>query len=187
MNNTGFSESLYKPYINHIKETVSATNLSGAWEIYRPKLNAETILAPRYCSEILESEQVADFTELETLLQELENFKNKLKEIKIEGVTYEFAINQIDIIEKAIRNYPIAGGRAIKKAFKDGFADINDKAEDLEKKQATTETKEITGFWKKLQKAGDIIVKTDRFANATISILTKGENIIDTATKYLSN
>ena len=126
---SSFSENLFKPYIKRVRLTVTTNNIGASWNNYKNNLSPETILALRYCSEILENEPTADFDELEKVLSDLEQFKESINSSSVNGVTYDFVISQINIIEKAIRSYPIVGGAAIKKAFSEGFADLNVRAD----------------------------------------------------------
>jgi len=128
MRDTGFSDVLYSPYIRKVRVTVTPNNISASWSSYKTQLNGETVLALRYCAEILEDEPTANFEELESLLSKLSEFKAHLDTSSMNGATYQFVISQIGIMEMAIRNYPIAGGAAIRKAFSEGFADLNAKA-----------------------------------------------------------
>ncbi len=195
MRNSPFSEALYQPYINQLKECISGKNHSAGWENYRAKINAETMLALKYWSEILKPEKEANLAELEKLLEEIEKFKKELKESEIKGVTYTFTLNQINIIEEAIKNYHIAGGAAIKKAFKYGFSEIVENIDELdneskskndsEKKELEEIHKNLGKRWKQLQKAGQEIVAANKAANAIISILSKSKNFVDYAANFL--
>ena len=182
---SSFSESLFKPYIKRVRLTITTNNISASWKTYRNNLSPETILALRYCSEILENEPTADFEELEKVLSDLEKFKESINSSSVNGVTYDFVISQINIIEKAIKNYPIVGGAAIKKAFSDGFADLNVRSEDLAKEEETEVTKGIGKLWNNLKTAGNEFVETDRIANAYIGIINKGHSLAENVIAYL--
>ena len=182
---SGFSDQLFKPYIKKVRSTVSPHNIGATWNNYKSNYSADTILSLRFCSEILEAEPSVDFSELEKLLSELEKFKDSLDSSTINGITYQFIISQIRIIENAIRSYPIVGGASIKKAFSEGFADLNDKAEDLVKEEETEVTRGVGKFWKDLKSAGNEFVEADRITNAFIGIINKGQSMAESVITYL--
>jgi len=186
MRDSGFSDVLYSPYIRRIRATVTPNNIGAGWNSYKPQLNGETILALRYCAEILEDDPTANFEELEALLSELTEFRSHLDASSMKGATYQFVISQIGIMEMAIRNYPIAGGAAIRKAFSEGFADLNAKAEDLVKEEETEATSRVGGFWQEFKSAGSKFVEADRIANAYIGIINKGQSLAEGAIALLS-
>ena len=186
MKASGYSEPLYTPYIRRIRATVTPNNIGATWNAYKPQLNGETVLALRYCSEILEDDPATDFKELESLLSKLTEFRSNLDASSMNGPTYHFVVSQISIMEMAIRNYPIAGGAAIKKAFSEGFADLNAQAEELINEEQTEATARVGGFWRDLKTAGSVFVEADRIANAYIGIINKGQSLAEGAIALLS-
>lgn len=189
MKGTKFSEVLYKPYINQLKLVVTPNNLAAAWSNYKDNINPELILSIRYCSEILDDEEDVDFKELNDLLIKLDEFRKTLNKTKLGESTYRFILNQIGIIEKAIKNYPIIGNAAIKKAFNEGFVDIVDKSYDIDSINANENINEKKGFfkmWENLKTIGKAVVEVDKIATALINLGNKGQSIADTATKFLN-
>jgi len=185
MSATSFNKSLFQPYVKRVRAAVTISNISASWNNYKVNLNPETILALRYCSEILDNEPTSDFDELEKVLVNLKTFRESLDRSSINGVTYEFVISQISIIERAIINYPIVGGAAIKKAFSEGFTDLNVRAENLAKEEETEVTRTVGKLWKDLKVAGNEFVEADRMANAYIGIINKGQSLAESVIAYL--
>lgn len=180
-----FSESLYTPYIRKVRVAVTPGNISASWNNYKQNLDGETILSLRFCSEILDDEPAADFEELESILSRLKEFMASLDSSSINGPTYQFVVSQVRIIEEAIRSYPIAGNSAIKKAFSEGFSDLNARAEDLVQEEQTEVTSKVGEFWNALKSAGKEFVEADRMANAFISIINKGQSLAESAISLL--
>lgn len=189
MDNSKFSDELYMPYINQLKLLVSPNNLAAAWANYAQYINPETILSIKYCSEILDNEDTVDFKELSDLLIKIDEFRKSLNQTKLDEDTYQFILNQISIIEKAIKNYPITGNAAIKKAFKEGMMDIIEKNNEIDNINAGEnihEKKELFRIWEKLHSIGKAVVEGDKIATALINLCSKGQSLSDTATKLLS-
>jgi hypothetical protein len=186
MKGSQFSQQLYVPYIRKIRSTVTPENISASWKNYKQHLDGEVILALRYCSEIIDDDPPVEFEELEKLLSQLKEFRESLDASHINGTTYDFLHSQISIIEQAIYDYPISGGEAIKKAFYDGFADLNTRAEDLVASEETELTGKIGKFWNNLKEVGKGFVEADRIASAYIGIINKGQCLAESAISLLS-
>jgi len=176
MQQTKFSENLYRPYIQSLRHAITPNSITTAWKSYKVYFKPETILTIKYCAEILEPQSSANFEELQKLLSDLYAFKETLDSSVIDGNTFQFIVSQIEIIENAIKSYPITGSGAIKKAFTEGFSDLNAKAENISE---TAETKKVGKFWEDLGTASDKIIATDRVANALINVFNKGNSLAE--------
>lgn len=190
MKSSKFSEELYKPYIDQLKLLVSPNNLAAAWANYAQYINPETILSIRFCSEILDNEDTVDFKELNDLLIKIDEFRKSLNKTKLPDSTYQFILNQISIIEKAIKNYPITGNAAIKKAFNEGFINFADKSNEFDCVNANeniNEKKELFKMWEKLHSIGKAAIEGDKIATALLNLENKGQLIVEAATKFLNS
>lgn len=177
MSSTEFSESLYLPYIKRIKDTVSITNLDSPWTNYVGQLGSDVMLCIMFCSEILPSDPNVKFDELNELLKKIKSFREEISGGNLPPFTNQFVNSQIDIIEKAILDFPIKGGIAVKQAFTTGLSDLSDKADSLAKDEVISVTSKVVTYWKDLKKAGDEFVATDRIVNALISLTEKGQSL----------
>jgi len=179
MKETHLSSELYEPYIIRIKSIVTVKNLEAAWGNFKNKLQSDTILALKYCSDILPSEPNIDQNELEKILSIINDIRLELESSSLSIGMYKFLISQLSIMENAIQSYPISGGTVFKKAFSDGFADLVAHADDISKAtdvELKTSTK-VFGVWSSLKVAGEEFVKADRIANAFIGLISKGHAI----------
>jgi len=176
---SGFDKSLYHSYVQRVRGSISTKNVGASWNNYKGHLGIDTILALRWCAAVLTPEPQTDFSELENLLSKLQSFREELENSTINGPTYQFVISQINIIESAIKSFPINGGKAIKKAFAEGFADLNAKADDLVKEEDTSITTKVGGFWNDLKTAGSHFVEADRIVNSYIGLINKGNGLAE--------
>lgn len=179
MKSTEFSHSLYMPHIAKIRKTVTVTNITAPWNKYKPQLSPDTILSLSFCSEIMKTETSIPTEELERLLEKIAELKAEVKTGSLSDVTCQFILSQIHIIESAIHDYPIKGGSAIKKAFRDGFSDLSERADDLSGNENIESTMKLGKIWKDLKTAGNEFVEADRITNAYISLIEKGQALSD--------
>lgn len=185
MSSTEFSKSLYLPYIERIKTTVSITNLDSPWTNYVGQLGSDVMLCIMFCSEILPSDPNVKFDELNELLNKIKSFREEISSNNLPHFTNQFVNSQIDIIESAILDFPIKGGIAVKQAFTAGFSDLSDKADSLAKDEVITVTSKVGSYWKDLKKAGDEFVATDRMVNAFVNLAEKGQSLANSIISYL--
>lgn len=185
MSSTEFSESLYLPYIERIKTTVSITNLDSPWTNYVSQLGSDVMLCIMFCSEILPSDPNVKFDELNELLNKIKSFREEISSNNLPPFTNQFVNSQIDIIENAILDFPIKGGIAVKQAFTTGFSDLSDKADSLAKDEVITVTSKVGSYWKDLKKAGDEFVAADRMVNVFVSLAEKGQSLANSIISYL--
>ena len=94
-------------------------------------------------------------------------------------------MRQLNIIEKAIKEYPISGSKTIKTAFKEGFNDLVDSADVLRNHEEEESTEKLGGFWKDLKKAGGEFVEADKIANAYIRLIEKGNSLSEAVTNLI--
>ncbi|GLR77158.1 hypothetical protein [Aliivibrio sifiae] len=181
MQQTSFSRNLYQPYLDRVKSTISVNNLSATWTSYKNNLSTDTILALRYCSEILEDEDAVDKDELESILNSVRALKEEIETSSLSPGMHDFLISQLDIIESAIQSYPITGGSALKKAFSQGFTDLASRVDDISESTDDDhdEASKVATVWGNLKTASKGIAETDRMANALIGLYDKGQNVAE--------
>lgn len=177
MAETSFSPMLYAPYLDKVRKTISVSNIDAGWANYKhPNLQADTLLALQYCSEILPSEPDISMEELQSVLDKVNKLRSEIETLALSRSVRDFLLRQLDIIENGIHDYPIKGGSAIKNAFKEGFADLASNADSLEKEADKAEASRVVQVWGAFRTAGKVFVETDRFASAYISLIEKGQN-----------
>ncbi len=177
MGYTDFSSNLYKPHLDKIRKTVTVGNIAAGWNNYKPNLSPDTILSLRFCAEIIKDESEISVDELQNLLSKISELRSEIESSDIVGPTYDFIISQLNIIEDAIRDYPIVGGNAVKRAFKNGFSDLTERAEDLAGNEEVVATGKLGKIWKDFKSAGGEFVEADRIANAYIGLIEKGQSL----------
>jgi hypothetical protein len=188
MQDTEFSSSLYEPYIQMVRNTISVTNLTAAWGNYKAYLKEETILAFKYCAEIIPSEPSLEQTDLENILSTINQLKMEIESSSLSNGMHKFLISQLSIVENAIQNYPITGGASIKKAFSEGFTDLVENADNISKASEVDKkvASKVSEVWGAIKVVGKEIVEADRIANAYVKLIDKGHAASDAIIGLLS-
>lgn len=185
MKSTDFPSDLYGPYLNSVRKVVSVTNIGAPWSSYKNNIQPQVILSLKYCAHILPKEQKIPTEELEAILDTINKLKEEIENSKLSPSVYEFLISQISIIENAIQDYPIAGGDSIRKAFKDGFSDLAERADEVNAADDKVEANKVINIWSAFKEAGSRFVETDRIATAYLKIIEKGQSATEAITGLL--
>lgn len=175
MRDTAFSEALYAPYLVRVRNAVSISNINASWSNYKSNLQPDTILALKYCSEILPAEPQLSTEELQRVLDKVHELKQEIGNTRLSRGVYDFLMSQLAIIERSILEYPIKGGDAIRRAFRDGFADLVSHADNLEKELDKAEASKVAAIWSSLKEAGKEFVEAERIASAYVRLIEKGQ------------
>lgn len=183
MRETHFSDGLYKPYLDRTRKVVTISNISGQWGNFAPHLNGETFLALRYCGEILAPEPALSPQELQAVLDKVRDLRSEIENLDLSPAIKSFLLSQLEIIETGIRDYPLRGGAAIKKAFQDGMADLMSHADAVSQAKDQAQVSKLGTVWKAFQEAAKHVVEADKIVSAYVKLLGYGH----TAGEKLSN
>lgn len=113
MSATQFSAGLFEPALSAVSHALSVSNLTSPWGNYKQHLLAEHMLALKWCSEAVESEEGLTHTQLQSLLDSLSELRTSVEEDDLPEAVRTFVLHQIDLLEKGIHEYPIRGRRAM--------------------------------------------------------------------------
>lgn len=185
MANTDLPDELYSPYLKRILNTVSVNNLSAHWQSYKKNLRPEVILCIKYCAALIPEEDSIDYDSLQAILFQIQELREEIKSNQLSESTYSFLMGQLDIIEKAIKQFPIKGAESIRKAFYEGYTDLAVHVDDLEHDSDKVEVKKLSRLWSSLKRASDATIGADRIANACVNLIEKGHNATETVSGLL--
>ncbi len=123
----GVPDDLRRQFVEQLAQAASVSNLANQWHNIRTNhLGAEVRLSLRWFKHILPEELLSataeDLAELEQLLTELEG------KIAVDGIPASlsaFVHKQVAAIRDALRQYPIGGPAALKRATRTMVADIH--------------------------------------------------------------
>ncbi|MCC2975001.1 hypothetical protein [Massilia sp. IC2-476] len=160
-----YSEELYAPAISRLEAAFSTMNLYNQWPHARQHLTAETMVALAFCAEIIDNEEDLIGTE------ELTEIANKVQELEecLEGTTLpprlkSLMLHHIDLIRKALAEYPIAGARALRQAARTALGEIVEVREEISAHPNSREIANLGAVWKRVNSAADLALKADKIA-----------------------
>lgn len=185
MRSTNFSSDLYSPFIARVRSAVSVSNLAAAWANYSHFLNAETLLAFRYCSEILPSEEEIDVEALQSILDKIQALRAEIRDATISKAYQDFILHQIEIVERGIHEYPIKGEKAIKAAFAAGLADVVVTEDAIIHESSSEVSSKFVAVWTSLKAAARGITEVDKVAGSLTRLLENVPRAIDAVEKLL--
>ena len=161
---TGFGSDLYQKSFEAVEQVIVVDNLFNAWDNYKPILREEVFLALKWCTAAMQSEETpieeADLTELSKELNELEKsvrHGNLTEQVKV------FVLHHIELIRKAIREYPIVGIRAFSQAERDALMHFAIYHVVVRENESTPEVQKLGKIWKKVIKYVDEFSKVLKF------------------------
>jgi len=171
MNESSFSRDLYLPYISDLRSMISAPNLASPWSSYVHLASPETMLALRFLREIIAEEDSIDIEELQDLLDKLYAFRTELDSSAISKAQRDFFLDQLNIIERGIKEYPIRGAKSLKKSFKEGLSEVVLAEEILKEPNAEKEKGMLSELWDKTIKAGNLADDLSKAGNSIVKLI----------------
>lgn len=131
---TSFSSTHYEPVFTNLYKIIDVSNLQASWRQNYQYLTERVLSMLHMFSEVIENEEVPipedDIASLSTLLSE---FKNEILNSNLPKEVLFFILEQVRIIEKAIKSYPIAGKKVFTEAFIKAASDLAINTEIIEK------------------------------------------------------
>jgi hypothetical protein len=158
-------EDLRTPFIEQLGQAASVGNLSNQWHNIRSNhFGAEVRLSLRWFKYILPEEVLSataeDLAELETLLTELE------EKAAAEGMPTSlsaFVHKQVAAIRDALRQYPIGGPVALKRAARIMVADLHLDEDEIRHAAQTGDSAAVAAAGSAMKKAWDKAVKVSKW------------------------
>lgn len=185
MRESAFSPDLYVGYLGNIRRVVTVANLAAGWSNYSGSVREDTLLALRYCAEIVPAEIGIAHEELQSILDKINEFRGELETADLPASARQFLLDQLNIMEKGIQDYPIKGGEAVRTAFKAGFSEVVMTEADLATGDAPPKVSKLAKLWRGLQTAANGITEVDKAAIALSHLLEKGPALLEGITKML--
>lgn len=187
MRRTEIPEDLVAPYCERVRRVVSPTNLTAHWQDYQKHLQPDVFLCLRYCEALLGTETSIPEDELQRILDKVEELRREIEDSGLSNGVYQFLSGQIDILARALNEYPIRGPEAIREAFKEGFADLADHVDDLKNSTDQEEARKVATLWREMKRIGGEVVEADRIATAYVNLIEKGQSAAAAVQGILGN
>jgi len=179
MQGVGFSEELYASPLNRIEQSFSTLLLQANWASCKQYLSADTLLALAFCIEILPDEEgqiaEADIDAIRSLIRELSGL---LSSSALPNSLKTLIQHHIELIERALAQYPIVGAKALREAARTALGEIIEEKDSIKENQATEEINKLGTIWKKVNEVTDIAIKADKIAQIGQKAWAFLENLI---------
>lgn len=173
----------YERYLRRARAAVGVETLSQHWGNLKPNLTNETLLALRWCSEVMPNEEdVIDPKQL----AELEQLANQLSE-SLQAATLPTSLRSLIerhlvIICHALRWYPIQGAKVFNDAIRAGMATYVDMPEAQAIIQANGNSEAVAkwkAFWDRVRVVTEPIIRTNKTLEAGYGLWMKAHATAD--------
>lgn len=173
MKESNFSESLYADAITNVEHAISTMILSAGWNNSKQYLRPETLKALEFCSEILpdEESQISpdELMQIQKLVDEL---CDSLTKSKLPPRLIALIKHHIELIERALAEYPITGAKALREAARTGLGEIIEIKGEVSESQDAPEISKLGELWKTVNKYADGALKIEGLAQLAEAIKT---------------
>lgn len=148
MKATNYSAHLYEEAFQNARSTLNIEHLNGAWGNFRLYLNAQTLQALNFSAELLPHEEnLLNEEDLEQLSTKVEELRVAVAQGSLPDNVKAFVLSQIQIIENAIREYPVTGSKAFTQAVINAQANVVLNEEAVRQGADTEEFKTLGKIW----------------------------------------
>lgn len=165
MQGAEFSEELYASPLNRIEQSISTLLLQSNWASCKQYLSADTLLALAFCIEILPDEEgqinEADIDAIRSLVREL---SEHLSSSTLPDSLKALIQHHIELIERAVAQYPIVGAKALREAARTALGEIIEAKDSIKENQGADEINKLGTVWKKINEVVDFAIKSDKIA-----------------------
>ena len=173
MRDSNFSESLYADAITNVEHAISTMILSAGWSNSKQYLRPETLKALEFCSEILpdEESQISpdELMQIQKLVDEL---SESLTKSKLPPRLIALIKHHIELIERALAEYPITGAKALREVARTGLGEIIEIKDEVSTSQDAPEISKLGELWKTVNKYTDAALKIEGLAQLAETIKT---------------
>jgi hypothetical protein len=122
MRNTAVRQQRYEGAFTDVLNALEVQNLSAQWGNFQQYLRPEVLDAISWCADILPTEEDAiDSEDLTRFQDEVGQFEDRIAGSDLPDYVKSLVLQQVSIIEQAIREYPITGARAFGRGYVNSF------------------------------------------------------------------
>lgn len=179
MDKTDFGESLYSSALSKIELALSTMILSGTWNSAQQYLTPETLVALEFCGEILPDEEaLISSEELAEIRSRVKDLQESLSSSQLPPRLRTLVEHHIDLILRALAEYPIAGAMALREAARTGLGEFMEVSETVKANRGAPEISMLGAVWDKVNKAADVALKAEKLAQLGQKAWSMLENIL---------
>ena len=159
----GLSEHLYSKALSDIESAISPMLLSTSWHNIKQYFPEANLVALRFCSEILPDEE-AEISpdDLATICARVSELRELVTGAKLSDRVRDLILHQLDLIEQALAEYPIAGVKALREAFHRGVGEIVEANDALKTERDAPTVSKLGELWKTFFEILDKALKAEQ-------------------------
>jgi hypothetical protein len=181
----GYSEQSYSPILQAFESRLTLPALMGQWAQNKPAFAACAPPLLVFAESLRSEEQAVSVAELSELSKQVAELIEALKTAELPDYVKQFVLEQIAIINRAIRDYPIAGAKAFKRAVEEGvFHDI-EHAEEMANYEKSPEVSKLKDIQGRVVRAAKFTIEFGKFL-AGCEIIAKAAGQLPEAVHYAS-
>lgn len=158
-----FPKTLYDGVIDKVRHAISPMVFPSEWSQVRVYFGPDVLTSFAYCSEILPDEESiisdADLKEIELKAAEL---KKSLDDTSIPPRLRKLIEHHVELILRALREYPVAGAKAFREAGREALGEIIEARDEIAPERNTPVVSKLEATWKKVNEAADIAFKAEK-------------------------
>lgn len=176
MGKADYSASLYETAIAAFEEAASPMLLPHTWNNIRQHLTPQNLLALQFCSELLpDEESLISSQELEEILALVADLRVAAQSESIPPSLCALLLHHVELIERAIASYPIAGVKALREAAQTGLGELVEAKDAVAEHSKSEEVSKLARAWKKVSEVADGAIKLDKL----VQVGHKAWNLIE--------
>lgn len=151
--------------------------LASTWNNVRQHLTPQNLLSLEFCSEILPDEEaVISSEELAEILGLVADLRDAAQSDNIPTSLRALLLHHVELIQRAVAAYPIAGVKALREAAQTGLGELVESKEAVAEHSNTEAVSKLSETWKKVSDVADGALKVDKL----IQVGHKAWNLIET-------
>lgn len=165
MRNANFSENLYESCITNLEHAFSTMLLPATWGQVRQYLKRETFVALSFCGEILSDEESQiDAHELSEIRLQVKELQTLLINSQLPQRLRILIQHHIDLIFKALDEYPITGAKALREAARTALGEIIEVKDVISENRESQEVNKLGNVWNRVNQTADAALKAEKLA-----------------------
>ena len=167
-----FEKEDYEEEFAAVRKVLNTAAIRDQWAIFRDMLGPEVLQTLRLFGRQLpadtEPAPTEDIDELLTLIQELED---AVRESSEDPELKTFLYTLVDIMRRAVREYPLRGAKAFRTAAYDIRVEIEENADTVRRATATQEFGLLKRAWAKFLQVGEMVERVHRGLKAGVGVV----------------
>jgi hypothetical protein len=134
--------------------------------------------ALRFCAELLpEQERPVSNDELSDLTTRLDELWKAVDESDLSAALKQFLFDQISILEAALREYPVSGAKAFRRAVVEGSLVYAENEPVVQENAEVEQVRVLTGMWKFVASVTDRVDAIQRLLGAGSKLVEAGSEL----------